>query len=222
MKQDISCRHCGKITKWYISMINEIGYQEFEGKIIEEDLDYNKDPFHTYYGFGWGMRFIEKMCHFMHMQYGVNVAVVRAANVYGPYDKFNPDRSNFIPALIKKAAEQPSIFEVWGSPNITRNVIFATDFAEAIDTILKSDFNYEIYNVGGHITTVGEVAQYALDAMDHTPLEIKYTEGQSTIPYRSIDSAKIHELGWLPKTNVRQGIERTTKWWLKNKETWKR
>jgi len=33
MKQDISCRHCGKITKWYISMINEIGYQEFEGKI---------------------------------------------------------------------------------------------------------------------------------------------------------------------------------------------
>src|SRR3989338_1901877 len=75
-------------------------YQEFEGEIREEDLDLNKDPHPAHYGIGWTFRFIEKICKFWHEKTQIEFAIVRAANVFGPYAKFNPISSNFIPAII--------------------------------------------------------------------------------------------------------------------------
>ena len=40
-------------------------YQEFEGSIKEDELDLNKDPNQAYLGFGWVVRFIEKLCKFL-------------------------------------------------------------------------------------------------------------------------------------------------------------
>ncbi|MDD4874761.1 MAG: NAD-dependent epimerase/dehydratase family protein, partial [Dehalococcoidales bacterium] len=89
-------------------------YQEFQGDISEEALDLNIDPPQAYFGIGWGFRFTEKLCEFWHRHTGMEIAIVRAANIFGPYAKFDPEVSNFIPAIIRKAADKLDPFEVWG------------------------------------------------------------------------------------------------------------
>jgi nucleoside-diphosphate-sugar epimerase len=47
------------------------------------------------------------------------------------------ERSNFIPALIRKAVARERPFEVWGSPGVVRDVIYAEDFADAMQQRYK-------------------------------------------------------------------------------------
>ncbi len=59
----------------------------------------------------------------------MEIVLVRAANVFGPYARFDPSTSNFLPALIRKAVERLDPFPVWGSPDVVRDVIYSADFA---------------------------------------------------------------------------------------------
>jgi len=201
-------------------------YQEFDGCIKEEDLDLNKEPPPAYFGIGWVARFIEKLCKFYHEQFGIQILIVRAANIFGPYAKFNPQTSNFIPAIIRKAVERMEPFEVWGSPDVTRDVVYSEDFARAIVMMLDNPrITFDTFNIGsGTQTTVGEVASWALKYSGHTPLEIKYLPCKpTTIKSRALDCAKAKQiLGWQPQYTVQEGIKKTTEWWIKNKNWWTR
>lgn len=199
-------------------------YQAFEGSIRENELDFNKDPHQAYFGFAWGMRFIEKMCEFLSQKFGMEIIIVRLANIFGPYDKFEPQRSNFIPALVRKAVDKMDPFEVWGTPDVTRDVLFSSDFAEAIAKMLeKADLKFEIFNLGsGKKTTVGEVVTCALQSAGHNPRAIKYVQDKPmTIKFRALDVTKVKMmLGWEPRNSVDEGIRKTVEWWKTNQLKW--
>lgn len=201
-------------------------YQQFEGSIKEEELDLNKEPYEAYFGFAWGMRLIEKLCEFLNRKYGIEVIIVRLANIFGPYDKFNPQSSNFIPAIIRKAVARMDPFEVWGSPDVTRDVLYADDFARAIVMMAGTDkIKFDIFNLGSGLqTTVGNVVEWALRHAGHKPLKIRYQNDKpTTIKFRALDCAKVKRVfDWKPQVNIEEGIKRTTEWWVENKDKWMR
>lgn len=199
-------------------------YQEFQGAVREDQLDDSRDPHPSYFGIGWTLRYLEKFCEFWHRTTGADVTVVRAANIYGPFAKFNPAVSNFIPALIRKAVERQNPFEVWGSPDITRDVIYADDFADAIIRLL--DFQgsgFDIFNVGSSQSlSVGDAVKWILHAADHHPDSIQFNAtGPSTIQHRLLDCNRIQKAtGWKPTFSLQQGIENTVAWWKENRYKW--
>src|SRR5205814_7855923 len=69
-------------------------------------------------------------------QYGQNIVYVMPTNLYGPGDKFHPDVSHVIPALIKKCVEAVEAgddkVEVWGTGRATREYLYVDDAAEGI------------------------------------------------------------------------------------------
>ena len=201
-------------------------YQSFSGSITEDELDFNKDPHMAYFGFGWAMRFLEKMCWYLHEAFNHEVIMVRAANIFGPRDKFDPTRSNFIPAIIRKAAQKTDPFELWGEPDVVRDVIYCDDFAQAIVLLANADhISCDAFNVGSGVkTTVGDVAQWALTYTDHRPSEIKWISDQpTTIKYRALDVSKLkNAVGWQPEHSIEEGVKQTAQWWLKHQETWTR
>lgn len=201
-------------------------YQEFDGSIKEEEIDFNKDPHAAYFGLAWGMRFIEKLYQFLHMQYGIEIIIARAANIFGPYDKFDPKFSNFIPAIIRKAVDKMDPFEVWGTPDVTRDVIYSEDFTRAILMMADNDeIKFDIFNIGsGAMTTVANVVEWVLKFSGHKPSVIKYIQNKpTTIKFRALNCAKAKALlGWEPRYSIEEGIKITTEWWDKNKEKWKR
>lgn len=200
-------------------------YQEFEGAITEEDLDLNQDPHGTYFGVGWAKRSAEKLCQFWREIMGLDIKVLRAANIYGPRAAFDPNRSNFVPALVRKAVSKMTPFEVWGSPDVSRDIIFSDDFARGVLAILTSDTAHHTFNIAsGETVTVGKVVDYALKASGHCPDEIKYIgDAPQTIRHRRLDISRIQaETGWKPRVSPEEGILLTSEWWNANKETWKK
>ncbi len=201
-------------------------YQEFVGHIKEDQLDLNQDPYSAYIGIGWVMRFIEKLCAFWHKKTGMEIIIARSANIFGPFAKFNPLTSNFIPAIIRKAVFKQDPFEVWGNPDVARDVIYAEDFARAIVMLIDNEkIKFDVFNIGSGVKTrVGDVLSWALKSANHKPKEIKYlSDKPTTIKSRLLDCSKAHDiLGWKPHYTVREGVEKTTKWWMENKEWWKK
>lgn len=199
-------------------------YQEFQGHIKEDDLDLNKDPHPAYLGIGWVFRYVEKLCKFWHEQSGLEVVIVRASNIFGPYAKFDPATSNFIPAIIRKAADRMDPFEVWGSPEVTRDVIYSEDFASAIVGLLAHhQVTMDTFNVGSEAqTTVDDVVRWALKYAGHSPGEISYSSDKpTTISFRALDCSKIRgTLNWRPKLTIEEGVKRTAEWWIENKDSW--
>jgi len=200
-------------------------YQPLDGSITEDDLDLNIDPHSSYLGVGWAKRSAEKLCQFWRETMGMDIKVLRAANIYGPRAAFDPNRSNFVPALIRKAISKMDPFEVWGSPDVSRDIIFSEDFARGVLAVLISDTKEHTFNIAsGNVVTVGEVVDYALKAAGHVPAETKYIDNApQTIRHRRLDISRIQsETGWEPCVCPEDGIRITSQWWSANKEVWKK
>lgn len=201
-------------------------YQEFEGHIKEHELDLNQDPHPAYLGIGWVVRFVEKLCQFWHKESGMEIMIARSANIFGPHAKFDPATSNFIPAIIRKAVENMDPFEVWGSPDVTRDVIYSADFARAIVMMMETDqIAFDTFNIGSGVkTTVAEVVRWALQYARHFPDKITYLSDKPvTIRCRALDCSKTKEmLGWQPQYTIEEGVKKTTRWWIENKAWWKK
>ena len=201
-------------------------YHESGKQISENDLDLNRDPCKAHYGMGWVVRFIEKLCQFWHETCGMEIVIARATNIFGPFDKFDPKTSHLIPAIIRKAVEKKDPFEVWGSPDVVRDVIYSDDFAGAIVTMLGNDkIKFDTFNIGSGVkTTVGSVVSWALKHARHNPSKTEYrTDKPSTLKFRSLDCTKARELlGWKPCCSVEDGVRKTTEWWIENGNWWRR
>ena len=201
-------------------------YQECGGRIKEEDLDLRKDPHNAHFGIGWVTRYLEKLGQFWHEKVGLEVVKVRAANIFGPYAQFNPKNSNFLPALIRKAVSKMDPFEVWGSSENTRDVIFADDFAAACVSLLANEeIRHDVFNVGSGIaTSVGSVVETILQYSDFMPSKILYSESMPTnIKQRVLDCTKLRKyLTDLPNFSIEKGLQKTLKWWINNQDTWKK
>src|SRR3989338_2151456 len=201
-------------------------YQELEGFIKEDDIDFNKDPHLAYLGVAWISRFLEKLGLFWNQKTGMEVINVRSSNIFGPYANFNPSTSYFIPAIIRKACEKMDPFEVWGSPDVTRDVLYSEDFAAAIIALLNStDIKFDAFNIGSGLkTTVGDVVNWSIKHSGHTPSSVHYDLSKpSTIKFRALDVSKIKKVtGWKPVYSIEEGIIKTIESCNKNKETWKK
>jgi nucleoside-diphosphate-sugar epimerase len=199
-------------------------YPEMDGFIREDQLDLNQEPHAAYLGVGWAKRYGEKACQFWHEKTGLEVMILRLANIFGPFARFDPRTSNFIPALIRKAVDGMDPFEVWGSPSVVRDVIYADDFGTAVVAALAAtELKFDAFNIGsGTLTSVGSVVEAALSAANFRPSGIKYGEPTTdTLPYRVLDVSRAKRLlNWTPAVGPIEGIVRTVDWWKRNRDTW--
>lgn len=219
-----SCAAVG--IKRVVNIVSATLYQPHGRPIAEDELDYNKDPELSHMGVGWAMRFTEKMCEFWHKKKGIEIILGRCANIYGPYDKFNPQSANFIPALIRKAVGKQDPFEVWGKPDVVRDVIYVDDFADAVIAMMNSvDIGFDVFNIGtGLPVRVKDVVRLALVSAGHAPSKIKYlVDRPSAAKYRVLDCSKAkRRLGWKANHTLEEGIRNTTRWWIENRRHWSR
>lgn len=201
-------------------------YQPFEGPIKERQLDLNQDPYLSYFGIGWTMRFAEKMCKLCCEQYKKEIIIIRASNIFGPYAKFDPRTSNFIPAIIRKVVDKMNPFEIWGNPGVTRDVLYVDDLARAVITIInRDDIKFDTFNIGyGSGITVNETVNLILKYTGYEPSKIIYNQNKpTTIKSRILDCTKAKDiLGWIPKYTIEDGIKNTADWWIYNKNWWKK
>ncbi|MBR5113279.1 MAG: dTDP-glucose 4,6-dehydratase [Clostridia bacterium] len=148
--------------------------------------------------------------------YGLPVTISRCSNNYGAYQF--PEK--LIPLMIQKAlADEP--LPVYGNGLNVRDWLYVEDHCRAIDMIIHSGTEGEVYNIGGHNEKRNiDVVKIILSMLGKSEDLITYVTDRAGHDRRyAIDPSKIHsELGWLPETKFEDGIEYTVKWYLDNKE----
>ena len=190
-------------------------YQEASYPISEDQLDLNQQPYELYQGIGWVYRYLEELAKCYNAKRGLKIGIIRTANIYGPYDRFDDEKSHVIPALIKRALKKDDPYIVWGDRSLVRDFIFMDDLTEGVLRVLNNYCYADPINISnGKPTTIGELVNVILKVCDH-PVTIQYDSTKPTaIPYRVLNNAKSDKLlGKINKTSLEEGIRKTVEWY---------
>ena len=153
-----------------------------------------------------------------HDTYKMPVTITRCSNNYGPYHF--PEK--LIPLIIKNILEGKHL-PVYGDGSNVRDWLYVEDHCKAIDLVVREGKEGEVYNVGGHNEKTNiEIVKIICKELGKPESLITHVADRKGHDMRyAIDPTKIHnELGWLPETKFEDGIKKTIKWYLENKEWW--
>jgi len=155
-------------------------------------------------------------------QYNFNGIFLLPVNLYGPKDNFNPKSSHVIPALIRKIHEakqnnSPSI-TVWGDGSASREFLFVEDAARGIVLATKFYNKTDPVNLGaGMEITIKDLATLLCDLMNYKGKILWDKSKPNGQPRRSLDvSLAEKEFGFKAKTQFREGLKETIKWFEEN------
>ncbi|OGU76797.1 MAG: GDP-fucose synthetase [Ignavibacteria bacterium RBG_16_34_14] len=174
-----------------------------------------------------------KMCENYYKQYGCNFYSVMPTNLYGINDNFDLKTSHVLPALINKFHEakskRKSKVTLWGTGKPLREFLYVDDLAEAILFLIEKVDAKDLYkkeithlNIGtGKDLTILELASLISDVVGFKG-EIEYDASKPDgTPRKLLDVSRINKLGWKYKTELREGIELTYKWYVNSIKNYK-
>lgn len=195
-------------------------YQPSPTALSESDFNGDEELFPTYFGVGNTKVYIEKMCEFFSRLGRTKHTVMRHSNMYGPYDKYDLERSHMFGATITKVmTSEDGKVNVWGTGEEARDLLYVEDLVKFVDAALENQQNpYELFNVGlGEATQVKEVVNKIVKYSGRD-LEIVHDLSKPTIPtslFLNCTKAK-ETLGWEPETTLDEGIVKTLNWYKEN------
>lgn len=166
---------------------------------------------------GWAKRMGELQAEAYAIEYGWNdISIVRPANVYGPYDNFDPENAMVIPSLIHRAISGENPLAVWGDGTAVRDFIHARDAAAGMMRVVELGVR-EPVNLGtGKGVSIREIVQIIADEIDGLKI-VWDTEKPSGDARRIMDTRRAEGYGIKPATDIRDGIRETITWYRENK-----
>lgn len=155
-------------------------------------------------------------------QYGARWISAMPTNLYGPGDNFHPEHSHVLPALIRRfheAVEAGSDRVVlWGSGTPRREFLHADDLGRAIVHLLDVYDDPSPVNVGvGTDVTIRELAETVADVVGFRGEIVQDRSRPDGTPRKLLDVSRIRATGWSPQVELRDGIESTYRWYVRNK-----
>ena len=204
----------------FIFISSNTVYPQVDFSVKEEDASF--DFFEKYFVVGWMKRFSEVIMEIYSKKIKLNkmvTIVVRPGNLYGPYDKFDPEKSKVIPSLIRKVVERQNPLSVWGDGNDLKDFLYIDDFVDALVEIINKVDEYIILNVAsGNGVTIKEILNIILKIEKAENLKINFDTSMPTmIPKRLIDISKARKyLNFNPRISLEEGLSKTISWYKSN------
>ncbi len=208
-------------AKHFVFFSCTVMYQNSDVPLKESDFDASQSFYERYFGVGWTKVYIEKMCEFYASLGRMKTTVIRQSNVYGPYDKFDLEKSHVMGATITKVmqASNPGRITIWGEGKELRDVIYIDDIVSCVDKIITHQNKpYRLYNCGsGKMYAVRELVECVIHLSGKTiSIDVDASKPSlATGMCLNFDLAS-EELGWAPKFSLSEGIQHTLDWWQKN------
>jgi dTDP-glucose 4,6-dehydratase len=149
--------------------------------------------------------------------FGVNASITRGSNTYGPHQY--PEK--FIPLFVTNALDGEPL-PLYGDGRQVRDWLFVEDHCAAIELVLLQGAAGEIYNIGGGDEHENiEVAERLLELTGADRSLLRSVPDRPGHDRRySVDSTKLHALGWSPQTPFEIGLRETVSWYRENRSWW--
>ncbi|MGF1623372.1 MAG: NAD-dependent epimerase/dehydratase family protein [Alphaproteobacteria bacterium] len=195
-------------TVMYPSSDTPVREEDFTGEITDK-----------YFGVGWTKAYVEKMCAFYAGLGRTRHTVIRHSNIYGPYDKFDLEKSHVFGATVTKTMLADDRLEIWGTGEELRDLLHVDDLVGFVDVALaRQEAPFGLYNVGSSwAASIRSLVERVVEASGKT-LRLEHNLARPTIPFNLVlDCTRAREaLGWTPKIGLEDGIARTVAWWRAN------
>jgi dTDP-glucose 4,6-dehydratase len=152
-------------------------------------------------------RYAEALTMAYHRQQGVDTAIVRIFNTYGP--RMRPHDGRAIPTFLRQALQDRPL-TVFGDGSQTRSFCYVSDLIRGIIALAESGVH--------HPVNIGNPDEYTLLQLAETVIEV--TGSNSEIVYEALptDDPQVRQpdttlaqrlLAWNPEVTLREGLSRT-------------
>ena len=187
--------------------------------IKENDFNPLKDIEPKYFGVATTKVYNENMCDFFSRLGKTKYTAIRHSNIYGPYDKFDLERSHVFGATVTKVMRAKKEITIWGKGKEKRDLLYIDDLVKFVGLVIKKQKNnFELLNCGiGKAISILDLVKKIIKHSKKN-IKIKHDLTKPNIPtYLSVDcSLAKKKLGWKPTINLDNGIIKTISWWKKN------
>lgn len=162
---------------------------------------------------------VSKLCEYAKREYKLDYKTIIPCNLYGKYDKFDPEKSHMIPAAIRKlhkAKTSKKTATIWGDGGARREFMYVEDLVDFILYALKN------YNKIEHIMNVGLGYDFSIkEYYDAIAEVVGYNGGfeydltkPSGMKRKLCDVTKQKKIGWRPKNSLTEGLQKTYQYYL--------
>jgi UDP-glucose 4-epimerase len=166
--------------------------------------DYGFHPFSCY---GLSKVVGEEYCNMYQSQYGLDITIMRFANVYGSRCH------GVIHDFLDKIAKNPGKLEIIGTGLQSRDFVHVSDVVDALVTVGSNDSaNGKVYNIGyGTSTTIIDLAKMMLKILNlqnKTFITTTNVSWQGDVTKIWFDNSKAKkELNWNPTISLEESIK---------------
>jgi len=155
--------------------------------------------------------------------YNIRTCSLRMTNTYGPRHVMKTPRQGFLAWFIRQAIDNETI-KVFGDGKQQRDFNYVDDVVSALLLAALSEKSEgKIYNLGtGKPVSVGEAAQAVVEVAGSGKIDyVPFPEDKKKIEignyYADYSRAK-KDLGWIPRTEFREGLRKTIEYYKKFKK----
>lgn len=164
--------------------------------------------------YGWSKLMGQYETELLEKETGIPTCTLMFHNVYGAPCDFG-ERSQVIPALIRKAISYPSEpFNVWGSGEQGRAFIHVDDIVDGIILAMEKGWSQGHIQLGPSVcTSIKEIAKTVVE-ISGKEIDVFYdTSKPEGDKARSADYTKAKRiLGWEPKVELKNGLSLQYDW----------
>ncbi|WP_232326931.1 NAD-dependent epimerase/dehydratase family protein [Mycobacterium sherrisii] len=151
----------------------------------------------------------------------------RRVQVFRPHNVYGPDMGykHVIPQFIAKAiaaqdhvSDSPAPFSIQGDGSQTRAFCYVDDIVDGVLTMYQNGGHREIFHIGNdEEVSIRDLATQIAKIVG-VDVEIKPSdEAKGGTQRRCPDIGKMRRLGHQPSVNLREGLQRTTAWYLEHR-----
>jgi len=204
------------VTKFVFISSNTV-YPHVDFAVKETDANY--EYFSKYYVVGWMKRFSEIISEIYAKKIKNSKMItinIRPGNLYGPHDKFDPEKSKVVPSLIRKIVSGQNPLQVWGDGNDIKDFLYIEDFINVLEKIILKYNEYNTFNIAsGEGITIKEIINLIFKTCNIKDFKIKFDTSMPTmIPKRLINIDKAKKiLDFKPNISMEEGINKTVHWY---------
>jgi len=209
------------ITK-FMNLSSSCMYPRNAQNPLSEDLILKGELEPTNEGYALAKVVSTRLCEYINREDSSYLyKTVIPCNIYGMHDKFDPNYSHMIPAVIKKisdAKEQgKKSIDIWGDGQARREFMYVGDLADFIFYAIQNFENMpQNINVGlGCDYTINKYYQEIAKVVGYDGGFKHDLSKPIGMKQKLVDNSKLKTFGWCHKTELTAGIQKTYEFYLR-------
>ena len=206
-----AARQCG--VKKLINLGSSCMYPRNAENPLKEEMVLKGELEPTNEGYAIAKVTVSRLCSYISKENpDFSYKTLIPCNLFGRWDKFSPEHSHMIPAVIRKlheaTAKGAQTMDIWGDGKARREFMYAGDVADCIHRAVSHfDSMPELMNVGlGGYHSVNDYYHAVAEVVGYKGGFTHDLTKPAGMARKLVDTSRLQAWGWKASTSLRDGI----------------